>query len=266
MNLPYKLVVTGSGSLELKANVIESMTGRKRLFYIYPLTFTEFVAHQTKINFSQVSQFCQLHPILANRLFNDYLTFGGYPRVVLASSLQEKIAHLQEIYTSYIEKDIRLLLDIDRDQVYQNLVIYLAAHTGSLINRAEIARNFSTTEKTLKKYLYLLEKTFIITLVKPFLNNPTKELTKSPIAYFHDLGLRNLGLTPIPIEAKAKILKPGIIGKSLISFINQYRPPTAYLYHLGAPSFVKKSTTLVTHLPFYQLPHFSPSPNINTIG
>lgn len=307
MNLPYKFIVTGSGSLELKANVIESMAGRKRLFSIYPLSFIEFVAYQAKINFHQVAQFCQLHPFKANRFLQDYITFGGYPRVVLASTFNEKVAHLKEIYTSYIEKDIKLLLDIDRDQVYQNLVTYLAAHTGSLINRADIARSFSTTEKTLKKYLYLLEKTFIITLIKPFFKNPTKELTKSPIAYFHDLGLRNLalssfpsfttrtdkgqlfqnfcflrfleiatpilkinywrtqtgaevdfvlqhGLTIIPVEAKAKTLKPEVIGKSLTSFIHHYHPPHAYLYHLGAPTSIKKSSTQIIHLPFYQLP------------
>lgn len=198
----YKFVVSGSGSLELKANIVESLVGRKQLFLCYPLSFSEFCAYKLDVPLDAVQANIAHHPYLQNRLTMEYVAFGGYPQVVLKQTINDKIDALKEILQSYLEQDIQLLLGLERDDVFRNLVKILAGQVGSLINRAELANTLGTTEKTIKKYLYLLDKTFIIELIRPFSHNVRKEVSKSPKAYFLDLGLLHFSQGILPKEEK----------------------------------------------------------------
>lgn len=201
----YKFVVSGSGSLELKANIIEPMTGRKRIFYCLPLSFTEFAADKLKVKFAEIASALNSNLHERKRVVSEYLTYGGYPRVVLSPTHQEKIEILSEIYKSYLEKDIQLLLKVEKEKVFEALVKILAAQTGNLVNYAELASTLGTTVKTVEKYLYLLEKTFILILVRPFFRNARKELIKSPKVYFYDLGLLQFAQGRLPaVEEEIK--------------------------------------------------------------
>lgn len=188
---PYKFIVTGSGSLELKENIVEPLTGRKKVFYLYSLSFREFFNYKAGREIRDFSRFYQFNKHEAERLLDEYLVFGGYPRVVLAKTASEKEEVLREIYSSYLEKDVKALLGIEKDLAYQHLLKYLAGETGSLFKKSEVSRNLGLNIKTLNRYLFLLEKTFVIKIIRPFYKNPTKELTKTPKVYFLDLGLRN---------------------------------------------------------------------------
>lgn len=205
----HKFVVTGSGSLELKADVIEPLTGRKQLFYCFPLTFTEFAAFKQNITFSDskelhdnVSHDLAVQPYARDRLVNEYLNFGGYPQVVLSETETEKTRVLREIYQSYLEKDIGLLLGVEKLYAFENLVKLLAHQAGNIVNRAELSATLGVTEKTVEKYLFYLEKTFVIELVRPFYRNARKELVKSPKVYFSDLGFLYLAQGILPTIAR----------------------------------------------------------------
>lgn len=188
----YKFIVSGSGSLELKADIIEPMTGRKKDFLCLPLSFTEFAAHRVKTSLNQVVPTLAANPYHQERLMNEYFAYGGYPRVILSQTHEEKVSILSEIFSSYLEKDIQLLLKIEKNLAFRSLVKILADQVGNIVNRAELASTLGINEKTILKYLDLLEKTFIIILVKPFFRNARKELTKSPKVYFLDLGFLRL--------------------------------------------------------------------------
>lgn len=129
--------------------------------------------------------------------------FGGYPRIVLAETASIKQAEMQEIYRSYIDRDIHDLLHLEKTEAFTNLLKIIASQIGSLVNVAELASTVGIDKKTIKQYLYYLEKTFIITKVTPYFRNTRSEITKSPIYYFVDIGLRNwllglFGLHEIP--------------------------------------------------------------------
>jgi predicted AAA+ superfamily ATPase len=289
---PYKFIITGSGSLELKENVIEPLTGRKKTFYLYPLSFEEFFQFKTGKEIGWFNRFYQVNEKEGERLLDEYLVFGGYPKVVLLKTAKEKKEALEEIYTSYLEKDVRALLGVEKDLSYQYLLRYLAFETGSLIKKTEISRNLGLNIKTLNRYLFLLEKTFVIFLVRPFFRNPTKEITKTPKSYFIDLGLRNFIISNfssffqredrgkvfenfvfrqilekrpvfgiwfwrtetgaevdfvfqekenlLPIEVKASKKQFGLIGKSLLSFLEKYRLKKALIVHLGEEKAINK--------------------------
>jgi len=188
---PHKYIVTGSGSLELKENIIEPLTGRKKVFYLYPLSFEEFFNYKTGKRLKDFGLFYQFNENETERLLDEYLIFGGYPKVVLAKTTSEKQEVLQEVYSSYLEKDVKALLGVEKDLIYQHLLKYLAGEIGSLFKKSEVSRNLGLNIKTLNRYLSLLEKTFVIKTIRPLYRNPTKELTKTPKVYFLDLGLRN---------------------------------------------------------------------------
>ena len=191
-NLPYKIIVSGSGSLELKEKIHESLAGRKRIFEIPTITFSEFINFKTNYQFkNKIHDFFKFDKTLPETLLQEYLYFGGYPKVVLANTLEEKINTIKEIYNSYVEKDIQNLIHIEKTENFIHLVSVLSSQIGQLINRTELSQTLNIDRETLKTYLWYLEKTFIINRINPFFSNIRKELTKMPLFYFTDIGLRN---------------------------------------------------------------------------
>lgn len=191
-DLPYKFVVSGSGSIELKEKIHESLAGRKRLFRLDTLNFIEFVNYKTAYKYEdRISDFFRIEEEKSKLLLEEYLSFGGYPRVVLAQSRKEKQRIIDEIYNSYLEKDISNLLNVQKTESFTELVRIIAAQAGSLVNFAELSSTLGLSYQTVKDYLWYLEKTFILYKIRPFYRNRRKEITKAPIYYFVDLGLRN---------------------------------------------------------------------------
>lgn len=191
-NLPYKLIVTGSGSVELKEKVHESLAGRKRLFELRTLSFTEFVNYKTEYRYDQkLSEFFLVDTGLTQKYFEEYLNYGGYPKVVLAQTEDEKRKIIQDIYQSYLEKDIASLLNIQKTENLTNLVRILASQVGCMLNVSEMSSTLGISVNTVNNYLWYLEKTFVINKVTPFFKNIRKEITKTPVYYFVDLGLKN---------------------------------------------------------------------------
>jgi predicted AAA+ superfamily ATPase len=192
LNLSYKFIVSGSGSLELKEKIQESLAGRKRIFELLPLSFEEFVNYKTEYQYAgKLNSFFGLENQKTEMLLNEYLSFGGYPRIVTENKIEEKQKLIDEIFRSYIEKDIVSLLNIDRPDVFSLLIKILSSQTGKLLNYSKLAAAAGISTITLKKYLWLAEKTYVIQTISPYSGNPLKELTKSKTVYFYDHGLRN---------------------------------------------------------------------------
>ena len=129
------------------------------------------------------------------------MNFGGYPKVVLAGTLEEKRAVMGEIYQSYIERDIKDLLKLEKTEAFTNLIKILASQMGGLVNVSELSSTVGVAMQTIQNYLWYLEKTYIVKRVTPYFRNVRKEITKAPLYYFYDNGLRNyiLGLFGVPI-------------------------------------------------------------------
>ena len=190
--LPYKFIVSGSGSLELKEKIHESLAGRKRLFTLNTLSLEEFINFKTEYKYEdKLLDFCRIEKIKFDLILKEFMNFGGYPRIALEEDPQEKIHLMDEIYRSYIEKDISFLLNIDKPEAFSKMLKLLAAQSGSLVNYSDIATNTGISVPTLKNYIWYAEKTFAVNLITPFFRNKIKEITKSPVVYFADHGMRN---------------------------------------------------------------------------
>lgn len=192
MALPYKFVVSGSGSLELKEKIHESLAGRKRFFEIMPISFEEFIGFKTAYQYQEkLTDFLNIETEKTLVLLDEYLGFGGYPRVVLEDTFVEKMRIMDDIFQSYVERDIVSLLRIEKSDLFISLMKVLSSQIGKLTHFSEISNTIGLSLLTLKKYVSYAEKTFTLVRVSPYYRNLRKEITKSPMIYFCDLGLRN---------------------------------------------------------------------------
>src|SRR3989339_1635448 len=192
MNLPYKFIVSGSGSVELKAHIHESLAGRKRLFELNTISFEEFINFKTDYKYQdQLENFFQIEKEKTLELAKEYITFGGYPRVILAQTTLEKTKIIEEIYTSFVEKDLAYLLGIQKTEDLGRLLKIISSQIGNLVNYSELSSTLGLSQQTVNNYLWYTEKTFVIDKITPFYRNVRSEITKSPTYYFTDLGMRN---------------------------------------------------------------------------
>jgi hypothetical protein len=190
LDLPYKFVVTGSGSLELKEKISESLTGRKRLIQMHPVSFEEFIDYRTGYQYSdRLDLYFETAPDQLNVLLHEYLSYGGYPKLVTENVQQQKFEIINEIFTSYITRDITHLLGVRNPDKFSLFIQLLAVYGGSIVNYAQLASSLNISVDTLKRYLWFAEHTFVINRITPFFTNNKKELTKSPTIYFEDLGM-----------------------------------------------------------------------------
>ena len=195
MNLPYKIIVSGSGSVELREKLHESLAGRKRIFELSTLTFEEFVNYKTGYKYElKLPDFFALAKEETQRLLEEYLNFGGYPRVVLEDTKEDKQRIIAELYQSYLERDIAYLLGVEKTEEFTSLVRIMASQIGSLVNISELSSSLGISVATVKRYLWYMQKTFIFNRVTPFFKNIRKEISKSSMYYFDDLGMRNYAL------------------------------------------------------------------------
>lgn len=191
LHLPLKIMVSGSSTLEIKSRVQEALTGRKVVFHLTPFNLIEMAdALYPGRRMENIFQ----DEKSRDRVLCNYLTYGGYPAVALAEKPGIKLRLLEEIFRSYLEKDVRSFLKIENEIAFENLARLLASQIGNLVNKNELSSTLGIHKNTLDSYLFYLEQTFIIDFVRPFHKNPRKELLKSPKVYFQDLGLRNFAL------------------------------------------------------------------------
>jgi len=108
---------------------------------------------------------------------------------VLSTELDRKEKYLQQIIDTFVRKDIRDLAEIKDVFRFNRLLEVLASQSGNLLNIAELSNTCDLARQTIERYLFLLEQTYIIRLVRPFSHNLRAEITKTPKIFFYDTGL-----------------------------------------------------------------------------
>ncbi|GFP40782.1 AAA family ATPase, partial [Candidatus Hakubella thermalkaliphila] len=115
MQTPYKFIASGSGSVELKEKVHESLAGRKRMFELQTVSLREFINYKTEYKYEdRLNKYFQINKTESRSLLIEYLNFGGYPRVILEDTRAEKLKTSDEISRSYRAKDIAYRVNMER--------------------------------------------------------------------------------------------------------------------------------------------------------
>ena len=162
-----KIVITGSHNFLLMEQISQSLAGRVGICKLLPFSHKEIAS---------------ISPELNQLIFN-----GFYPRIY-DQKIRPQVFYKNYIAT-YIEKDLRELKHITNLDTFIRFMRVLAARTGQELKINSIADQCSISHNTVKKWLSVLETSFIIHKVKPYHKNYNKRLVKSPKIYFTDTGL-----------------------------------------------------------------------------
>lgn len=191
-----KFVVSGSSSFYLKNRFSESLAGRKRIFELYPLTFSEYLEFKdVKLTFKQDKLFPGFNRVIYDQLkkyFEDYQYFGGFPEVVLSDSRETRDELLKDIINSYIELDVKLLSDFSAANDLYRLIQLLSARAGNRIDYSKISSLSAIPRMKVKNYLELLSQTYLIFLIQPFTKNKDREIVSQQKLYIADSGLARI--------------------------------------------------------------------------
>ncbi|TFF35977.1 ATP-binding protein [Mucilaginibacter psychrotolerans] len=191
-----KFIVTGSSSYYMKNRFSESLAGRKRIFEMYPLSFSEFLSFKdiapTTINKYAWKSFDKSWYNRFSTAYAEYIRFGGFPEVVLEDNEIDKEELLKDIVNSYIEIDVKLLADYSLSEDLYKLIKVLAARSGNKIDYTKIASVTGINRQKIASYIQLLEYTYLIYLATPFTKNIDKEISQQTKLYFADTGILNV--------------------------------------------------------------------------
>ncbi len=172
-----RIVVTGSSSFDLATKLGEPMTGRKRVYTLFPLSQEEMSA--------------MYNPFELKDLLSEFLIFGSYPEVLTQTNRDDRFEALKEISDSYLMKDIIEISQIKHIQKAYQLLKLLAFQIGSEVSIHELSQSLKINHETVESYIGLFEKAFVLFRLGGFSRNLRNEIKKSNKIYFWDTGIRN---------------------------------------------------------------------------
>ena len=170
-----QVIASGSSSVELADKIEEPMTGRKFDYTLMPPSFAELVSVTS--------------PADELRCIEQRMIYGMYPDVVTHPG--DEVDRLRMIGKGYLYKDILAMGEIKRPELLDRLLSALAFQIGQEVIYSELAQTVGTDDKTVAKYIDILEKAYIIRKVPSYARNLRNELKKSRKIYFNDCGIRN---------------------------------------------------------------------------
>lgn len=164
-----RFLLSGSSNFEVMHNLSESLAGRAGVFELLPMSIPE-IAEQT--------DFSSLNNVLYN---------GFYPAICSGKNIA-KFFYPSYVRT-YLEKDVRDLLQVKDQLLFTKFMKLCAARIGSIFNASELGAEVGVSSKTIGHWLSVLQASYLITLLPPYFENISKRLVKSPKLYFNDPGL-----------------------------------------------------------------------------
>ena len=164
-----RFILTGSQQFEVSSSINQSLAGRSALLKLLPFTIEE------------------IQPAFSVPAMDDLLYQGFYPR--LWDRQLNPTQALGDYFETYIERDLRQLINIKDLNLFQRFIKLCAGRIGQLLNVNGLANETGVSHTTARNWLSMLEASYIIFLLQPYHRNISKRLVKSPKLYFFDVGL-----------------------------------------------------------------------------
>lgn len=181
------IIISGSSALELNALMNEPLTGRKKEFKMFPISWLEL---------EQTVGVVKAYQQLENRLL-----FGMYPEVMNSMGNEREV--LTDIIQSYLYKDILAFSGIRKPVVLEKILEALAYQIGNEVSYNEIAQLVGVDKNTVNQYISILEQAYVVFSLKSYSRNLRNEIKTNQKIYFHDIGLRNAVIQNFsPIDAR----------------------------------------------------------------
>ena len=210
-------IVTGSSNFSLMKNVSQSMAGRTAILTLLPLSVKELLDEYPNASTSQL------------------ILRGGYPAVWTTGDKGRQTI-LANYYTTYVERDLRQLINIKDLQLFHSFIRLCAGRIGNELNASNLSVEVGVSVPTIKAWLSILEASYIIYLLPPYYANIGKRLTKSPKLYFHDTGLASwlMGINTVEQldvhPLRGVLFENLVISEMMKRQHNQGQQPHLYFY------------------------------------
>ncbi|WP_419664195.1 ATP-binding protein [Desulfosarcina variabilis] len=167
--LTGEYILTGSHQRQRREAITQSLAGRTALLTLFPFALNELEESDIQVE-------------------REHLIHNGFMPRLHDKKIRSRRFY-REYFQTYVERDVRKLMAIENQQAFELFLKLLAARVGSEINYSSLSGQFGISAPQIKKWLSLLEASFIIFRLPPFFNNVGKRLTKSPKVYFVEVGL-----------------------------------------------------------------------------
>ena len=195
-----KFIVTGSSNYYLRNLFPESLSGRKFLYVLNPLSFKEYLYFNDRLEEDKITpsidDFLKIHPpaLLHKRsqLYDEYLEFGGFPEVALTKDYETKRLILRNIFSSFFEKDIKVFTELKDVRELRDMIILLASRNGNIVDVTRLSSELGVNRVKAYGYLEFLEGTFFLRLIPKFSRSVDRSVAGGKKVYFSDTGILNL--------------------------------------------------------------------------
>lgn len=212
-----QFVLTGSHQLSLRDAVNQSLAGRTAILNLYPFSIQELT--RASITFGKPEE---------------YIYQGFLPRIY--DQHQRPTHAYSNYYQTYVERDIRQLINLKDFSLFEKFMKLLAGRVGQLMDYTSLGNDVGVSSKTIRSWLSILEASFIVYKLAPYFENFGKRAVKSPKYYFVDTGLLAflLGIEKAPQIARdplvGQMFENLIVIECLKSQSNQGKLPNLYFY------------------------------------
>lgn len=232
-----KYFLTGSQVFQTMKNVSESLSGRVGIFDLYAFSTREMYGLKEEVFIPNISDLKLKEPIkcVSTLKIFERILKGSYPAVNYGEQV-----HFEQFYSdyirTYIERDIRSIINIKDENKFVKFISSLAARTGQEFNANSIGSEIGLDNKTVEEWTSILKNTGIIYLLGPYTNNNVSRAVHKRKIYFMDTGLACYltGYTDAKILEKSlysgAIFETYIISEIIKSYTNNGKDPTKYLY------------------------------------
>ena len=215
-NKKGQFILTGSHQPQIKANIAQSLAGRTAIITLLPLSIGEL----------------KNAGIILER--DEYIYKGFMPRIYSENATPKYL--YQNYYATYVERDVRQLINVGNQISFERFIKLLAGRIGQIVNLNSLAGDVGVSQTTLTSWLSVLEASFIVFRLHCYFNNFGKRIMKAPKLYFTDVGLAaNL----LGIETRNQVFRDPLSGSLFENMVvadvlkeiyNQGKTPGLYYF------------------------------------
>ena len=210
-NKPGQFILSGSQQFLLNAKISQTLAGRTAILKLLPLSMAELMARKSQTLWHSGKTTKTQPPLFS---LYEALFKGMYPRVYASNIPAAKF--YRDYIDTYVTRDVRTLLNVGDLRQFKTFLQLLAARCGQRVNLTSLGNDTGVDHTTVKRWLSVLEASYIIFLIQPHFNNFNKKLIKSPKIYFFDTGLLCSLLRITNVE---ELRRHAIIGGIFESFV-----------------------------------------------
>jgi len=210
-------ILTGSQNFLMNQSISQSLAGRVSIHTLLPISIAEFQENNIEM------------PEIETILYQ-----GCYPAIVAKKSSTERL--YKNYMQTYLERDVRQLTHVGDLGLFQTFITLCAARIGQLVNFTSLGNDCGISDATVKRWLTILEASYIIFQLRPYHDKLGKRLIKSPKLYFYDTGLASFLLKikdPIELAThpnRGNLFESFIISDIIKWFYNHGKLPSVYFW------------------------------------